>query len=133
MRTAFLALRLVCKKNMLLEEYLAKGITTKPWMQGEQITDTNQVATYTGDGSQLVWKEKETGSLPIYAPRAVVIDNHIYVTGGQNGPQVGSYRTGVLRWDSSSESWQQAGNLRVARSWHAAVAIPVSIIESECS
>ena len=38
----------------------------------------------------------------------------------------------ILRWDPLTEAWEQAGNLAVERSWHAAVAIPSSIIESEC-
>ena len=88
----------------------------------------NQVAIYTG-GSQLEWRE--TGQFPTarYWLQAVVVDNIIYVTGGSDG----NYLTSILFWDPSTESWQEAGDLKVARHTHAAVAIPSSILESECS
>merc|ERR1719237_675301 len=90
---------------------------------------STEVAIYSGGGSQLEWREVETGRLPTPRPelRAAVIENHIYVTGGQD------YLTEILRWDPSSESWQQVGNLGVGRECHAVLAIPSSIIESECS
>ena len=56
------------------------------------------------------------------------IENHFFVTAGQND---GDSLTEILVWDPSTESWQHAGDL--ARFSHAAVAIPSSIIESECS
>ena len=62
------------------------------------------MAIYTGGDRHLEWREVETGHLP--TPR--------------NGLK------------SLTESWEQAGNLAVERSWHAAVAVPSSIIESEC-
>ena len=91
----------------------------------------NQVAIYTGGESQLEWREVETGHLPTARSnlRAAVVDNIIYVIGGHNGYYS---LTSILRWDPSNESWQQAGDLKVARSHHAAVAIPSSIIESGC-
>ena len=93
---------------------------------------TNQVAICTGGGSQLEWREVETGRLPTprLELRAAVIENHIYVTGGEDDDN--NDLTEILRWDPSNESWQKAGNLAVARSWQAAVAITSSIIESEC-
>ena len=92
----------------------------------------NQVAIYTGDGSQLEWKM--TGPLPTprYELRATVIENYIYVTGGHHDGDLNDL-TEVLRWDPSSESWQLVGNLGFGRYDHAVVAIPSSIIESECS
>merc|ERR1719237_429659 len=97
---------------------------------------STEVAIYSGGGSQLEWREVETGRLPTPRPelRAAVIENHIYVTGGQD-VITGYYNdlTEILRWDPSSESWQQVGNLGVGRDSGAAVAIPSSIIESECS
>merc|ERR1711934_574734 len=91
---------------------------------------STEVAIYSGGGSQLEWRE--TGRLP--TPRgllkAAVIENHIYVTGGYD---CDNYLTEILRWDPSTESWQQVGNLAVERDGAAAVAIPSSIIESECS
>ena len=94
------------------------------------IIDTfhTQVATYTG-GSLLEWREVETGNLPSgrYGLRAAVIDNVIYVSGGNHDS------TSILAWDSSTESWQHVGDLAVERS-QAAVAVPSSIIEcSGCS
>ena len=69
----------------------------------------------------------ETGELPTGRARlrAAVVENIIYVAGGS--------LTSILRWDPSTESWQEAGDLKVGRSFHAAVAVPSSIIESECS
>ena len=96
-------------------------------------TLTTQVATYTGD-SQLAWREEETSQLPLparYGLRAAVVDNHIYITGGISWYNNGT--TTILRWDPSTESWQYAGDLAVARSIHAAVAVPSSLFESECS
>merc|ERR1719341_2451040 len=92
---------------------------------------STEVAINTGGGSQLEWRE--TGRLPTGRDqlRAAVIDNHIYVTGGQDDGY--DYLTEILRWDPSSESWQQVGNLGQWRGGHAAVAIPSSIIESQCS
>ena len=73
----------------------------------------------------------ETGKLPQprYALQASTVDNHIFVAGGSDG----NYLTSILFWDPSTESWQQVGDLKVARDFHAAVAIPSSIVESECS
>ena len=75
----------------------------------------------------------ETGHLPSPrdALRAAVVDYHIYVIGGVDVDD--NDLTEILRWDPFTESWQEAGNLAVARSYHAAVAIPSSITESECS
>ena len=90
-------------------------------------TDT-QVATYTG-GSQLEWREVESGNLPSarYELRAAVVGNVIHVTGGTNDDH--KYFTSILAWDSSTESWQHVGDLAMARTYHAAVAVPYSMIE----
>ena len=86
------------------------------------------MATYSGVA--LEWREVGTGELPSprMGLRAVVMDNTLYVTGGYNG----EWFTSVLSWDPSTESWQPAGDLAVARHSHAAVAVPSTIIESEC-
>ena len=91
---------------------------------------TNQVAIYSGGGSQLEWRE--TGELPTARAGlgAALVDNVIFVTGGRDGDN--NDLTAILSWDPSTESWQQVGNLAVKRYYHAAVAIPSSIIESEC-
>ena len=53
---------------------------------------------------------------------------------GWGGPGYGSGSlTSILSWDPLTESWQAAGDLKVARNDHAVVTIPSSIIESECS
>jgi len=74
-----------------------------------------------------------TGHLP--SPReflrAATVDNIIYVSGGRD--YYGHTLTAILSWDPSSESWQEAGHLKVGRDRHAAVAVPSSIIESKCS
>ena len=89
-------------------------------------TYNNQVANYIS-GSQLEWREVETGQLPssgLYQ-RATTVDNVIYVTGGG--------LSSILSWDPSSESWQPVGSLAVDRRMnHAAVAVPSWIIESGC-
>ena len=100
-----------------------------------KINNTNilchQVATYTG-GSQLEWREVEGGELPSprYGPRAVTVDNVIFVTGGWH---YNNDLTAILSWDPLAEFWQSAGDLQVGRSGQAAVAISSLIIESECS
>ena len=83
--------------------------------------------------SQLEWREVECGQLdrPMRGLRATMVDNTLYVTGGYDLDR-NSY-TSILFWDPSTESWQPSGELAVARYDHAAVAVPLSIIESECS
>ena len=112
-----------------------------------KINNTNtlchQVATYTS-GSQLEWREVEGGQLPKprWGLRAATVDNVIFVTGGDvdvsyddeaddygyGVSYVGNLTT-ILSWDPLTESWQHAGELKVGRFNHAAVAIPSSIIE----
>jgi len=93
---------------------------------------STEVAVYTG-GSQLEWREVETGNLP--SPRsglrAVLVDNNIFVTGGRD-EEYNNFAS-VLSWDPSTESWQAAGHLAVGRWAHGVVGVPSSIIESECS
>ena len=83
--------------------------------------------------SPLEWREVNTEHLPTARQglRATVIDNHIHVTGGFDSEA--NHLTEILHWDPSTEYWRVAGNLAVARYAHTAVAIPSSIIESECS
>ena len=76
----------------------------------------------------------EGGELP--QPRvglqASMVDNMIFVSGGsiEFHPH---YLTSISSWDPSTESWRPVGDLKVGRTAHAAVAVPSSIIESECS
>ena len=77
-------------------------------------------------GGQLEWREVEGGQLPSprWGLRATVVGDILFVTGGWDG----GYLTSILSWDPVAESWQQAGNLAVARYYHAAVAVPKSVI-----
>ena len=99
-------------------------------------TFLTQIATYTG-GSRLDWVEVESGKLP--SPRAglkaATIGNALYVTGGLDFQSDAAYTvfSSILYWDQVLESWQKAGDLVEPRADHAVVAIPSSIIESECS
>ena len=79
-------------------------------------------------GSQLEWREVEGGQLPSprFGLRATLVDDILFVTGGYDGA---NYLTSILSWDPVAESWQQAGDLAVARHYHAAVAVPTSLVE----
>ena len=78
-------------------------------------------------GSQLEWREVEGGQLPSprYGLRATSVDGVLFVTGGYDG----NFLTSILSWDQVAESWQPAGDLAVARRYHAAVAAPTSLVE----
>ena len=51
-----------------------------------------------------------------------MVDNILYVTGGQSDS--GGPLSTILSWNPSGESWTEVGNLRVARGYHAVVAVP---------
>ena len=89
-----------------------------------------QVAIYTAGSQSLMWREVVGGELPTGRSylRAATFDNVIFVTGG-----LPSGSTEILSWDPLTESWRPVGNMKNGRYGHAAVAIPSSIIESECS
>ena len=80
-------------------------------------------------GSQLEWREVDGGQLP--SPRsglrAALIGEILFLTGGFADGF--NYLTSILSWDPVAESWQQAGDLAVARGVHAAVAVPTSLVE----
>ena len=80
----------------------------------------NQVAVYSSGG--FAWREVEGGELP--SPRnylrAAMVGDVLHVTGGSDGYAL----TSILAWDPVAESWQDAGELNVARYYHAAVAVP---------
>ena len=52
-------------------------------------------------------------------------ENVLYVTGGYNP----NHLSAILSWDPLQEKWTHAGDLKVARFGHAAVAIPSDTIE----
>jgi len=97
--------------------------------EGGDFISSTEVASYTA-GSQLTWTEVEGGQLPTSRAglRASTVKNVLYVTGGEHNYPV----TSILSWDNDSKTWKSAGDLKVPRSSHAAVAMPSSIIESEC-
>ena len=80
-------------------------------------------------GSSLEWREVEGGELP--SPRrelrAAMIGDIIYVTGGSDADY--NDFTSILAWDPVAETWNAVGDMHVARSYHAAVAVPHSIIK----
>ena len=94
----------------------------------QRVTFTNQVAIYTG-GSQFKWRESSQLPQIRHGLRAATVE-----TGGRDTDfftnNTGSF-TSILSWNPSTEYWQEAGELEVARSYHAAVAVPSSIIESQ--
>ena len=79
-------------------------------------------------GSQLEWREVEGGQLP--SPRvelrATSVGAILFATGGWDG---NNDLTSILSWDPVAESWQPAGDLAVGREFHAAVAVPTSIVQ----
>ena len=86
----------------------------------------SQIATYS-TSSTLSWRIVETGDLPSARQglRAAVIENIVYVSGGKAGESF----TAILSWDPVQEKWTHAGDLKVARHYHAAVAIPSNAVE----
>ena len=79
-------------------------------------------------GSQLEWREVEGGRLPERraALRATLIGEILFVSGGRDGGW--NPLTSILAWDPVAESWQDVGDLAVARYGYAAVAIPLAMI-----
>ena len=79
-------------------------------------------------GSPLVWREVEGGELP--SPRsglrATVVGDVLYITGGRDGNNI--YLTSMLSWNPAGETWQEIGNLVVARGWHATVVVPAAFV-----
>ena len=78
-------------------------------------------------GGQLEWREVEGGELP--SPRSALIATSINDVLFVSGGYYGNYLTSILSWDPVGESWQPAGELAVARNYHAAVAVPGSLVE----
>ena len=95
-------------------------------------TEISQVATY-ANGVPLRWKEVETGVLPAnrIGARAAVVDNIIYVIGGETDCS-NSFLSSILYWNATSETWGSAGSLSLARYRFGAVAINSSVISNEC-
>ena len=79
------------------------------------------------NGGQLEWREVEGGKLPSprSSLRATLVGDLLFVTGGYDGDVL----TSILSWDPVAETWQAAGDLAVARYYHAAVALSSSFIE----
>ena len=83
-------------------------------------------------GGDLHWWRPTGVELPTprVGLRAATIDKVLFVTGGYGNS---NDLAEILSWDPLQESWEPVGDLKLGRSYHAAVAIPSSIIESECS
>ena len=115
-RTNFLNLYPLPKKY-LSTKYLSSFFSFLP-----------QIATYTSS-SALSWRIVETGDLPSARSglRAAVVENVLYVSGGSD--DYGDDLTAILSWDPLQEKWSHAGDLKVARVLHAAVAIPPNAVE----
>ena len=86
------------------------------------------MATYSSGGQLEEWREVEGGELPQprYGLRATLVGDILFFTGGQDDDY--NKLTSILSWDPVAESWQAAGDLAVARAYHAAVAVPESLI-----
>ena len=71
---------------------------------------------------------KIVGELPSsrYGLRSVVVENMIYVSCGDGGSDD---LTVILSWDPLQEKWTHAGDTKVARRYHAVVAIPSNAVE----
>ena len=84
------------------------------------------MATFSSGGQLEEWREVEGGELPNprFGLRATLVGDILFVTGGLDD----DYLTSILSWDPVAESWQAAGDLAVARAFHAAVAVPDSLI-----
>ena len=61
------------------------------------------------------------------AQEASVVDDILFATGGSHDGF--NALTSILSWDPVAESWQPAGDLALARNFHAAVAVPTSLVE----
>ena len=85
------------------------------------------MATYSSGGQLEEWRKVEGGELaqPRLGLRATMVGDILFVTGGSDGH---NYLTSILSWDPVTESWQAAGDFAVARNFHAAVAVPESLI-----
>merc|ERR1711971_506171 len=95
---------------------------------GSYLSST-EVATYSSGGRLEEWREVEGGELPQprYGLRATMGGDILFFTGGIDDGN--NYLTSILSWDPVAESWQAAGDLAVARAYHAAVAVPELLIK----
>ena len=84
------------------------------------------VAVYSVD-SPLVWREVEGGELPSprSSLRATVVGDVLYASGCWDKD---NSLSSVLSWNPAGETWQEVGNLAVGRRFHAAVAVPTSVV-----
>merc|ERR1711971_603708 len=97
------------------------------WQELVLVKLANNVATYSSGGQLEEWREVEGGELPSprYGLRATLVGDILFVTGGQDAGT--NYFTSILSWDPVAESWQAAGDLAVARAFHATVVVPETL------
>ena len=69
--------------------------------------------------------QKKGKKKPRYGLRATLVSETLFVSGGFDD----SYFTSILSWDPVAESWQQVDDFLEARQYHAAVAVPASLVE----
>ena len=87
------------------------------------------MAVYSSGSQEVEWREVEGGELPrpMSSLRASLVDDVLFVTGGLDDHD--NFIPLILSWDPVAESWQPGGSLAVARHWHAAVAVPASLVQ----
>ena len=75
----------------------------------------------------------EGGELPQprLGSRATLVGDTLFVTSGTDDGFDDAFNdlTSILSWDPVAESWQAAGDLAVARDYHAAAAVPEWLID----
>ena len=119
------------KQTVALVEFecrcLFKCLLQYSWETNKCKLLPNQVAVYSA-GSPLVWREVEGGELPTprYGLQSIVVGDVLYASGGRDDDS--NHLTSVLSWNPAGETWQEVGNLAVARLYHAAVAVPTSVV-----
>ena len=89
------------------------------------------MAVYSSGSQEVEWREVEGGELP--SPRsglrAALVGDLLFVTGGFYYDDGDHDLTSILSWDPVGETWKAAGDLAVGRFYHAAVALPSSLVE----
>jgi len=112
-------------------------LVTGGWDGGEGGWNTNghyftrtEVSSYNA-GVPLKWRLSAFLPSPRRGATAAVIGNNIVITGGRDQNH-NIVLTTILSWDPVAESWQSAGDLAVTRNYHAAVAVPSTMIEPYC-
>ena len=119
------------KQTVALVEFecwcLFKCVLQHCWETNKCKLLPNQVAVYSA-GSPLVWREVEGGELPTprYGLQSIVVGDVLYASGGRDDDS--NHLTSVLSWNPAGETWQEVGDLAVARNSNAAVVVPAGVV-----